>query len=254
MRSALTRLPLLDCLRGWALVNMVIFHLCYDLEVVAGVNSDWPWHREVLLWQHGILWLFVLVGGMSCALSSQRGRWLHGLRLQLWGLLVTLATVLALPSESIYYGVLTFFGSALWLTALVERSLAWAARRLPLWLWAGLTLLGVALCYRPARGVAALGDVELWRWPQWLQVDALAVLGFHSAGFASADYVPLLPHIFVFWLGYALQRWLGREHPAWLRRGAVSLLTLPGRHSLLVYLLHQPLLLAVLAALGVVEL
>jgi uncharacterized membrane protein len=71
----------------------------------------------------------------------------------------------------------------------------------------------------------------------------LWLLGFQYDGFYSADYVPFLPWSFLFllgiWFGGVLQRHrthrlLNVQCPVWL--------TWPGRHTLLIYLLHQPVL------------
>lgn len=80
----------------------------------------------------------------------------------------------------------------------------------------------------------------------WLYIDELALIGFKSGSFHSADYFPLLPNIFVMIFGWFLYSWLrlhGREQ--WLLQGNVKVFTLPGRHSLLIYLLHQPVLMGI---------
>lgn len=246
------RYPLLDFLRGTAIFSMVLYHLLYDIYVIGGANPDWPGQPSIMLWQRLGLWLFVLVGGMSCALMRDGARWQYGLRLNLLGLAITAATVIFMPAEAIYFGVLNFFGCALWLTALLEND----GRRLLSRLGGAAMpacLLGAAVLNRPAAAAVSMGGLELWRWPRWLQQDALAWLGFHSGGFASADYVPLLPHIFIFWLGFYLLGRLRKHRPAWLQAGDWRPVTLPGRHTLLIYLLHQPVLLGLLRGLGVVD-
>ncbi|MBP3485343.1 MAG: DUF1624 domain-containing protein, partial [Oscillospiraceae bacterium] len=71
-----------------------------------------------------------------------------------------------------------------------------------------------------------------------------ALLGFPQQGFYSTDYFSLLPWVFLFWTGYYLYR-LRRQEPPRLSLPAVTAL---GRHSLLVYLLHQPVVYGVLWA------
>ncbi|MCD7837730.1 MAG: DUF1624 domain-containing protein, partial [Clostridiales bacterium] len=78
---------------------------------------------------------------------------------------------------------------------------------------------------------------------------ATAFFGFPPAGFYSADYFPLLPWFFLFCAGYFAHRlWWDRwkELPL-LRRGVPGLSWL-GRHSLVGYLLHQPVLYGLLEA------
>ena len=66
--------------------------------------------------------------------------------------------------------------------------------------------------------------------------------------FFSTDYFPLLPWLFLFWAGYFLHHLLGRERLAPLRRSVCPPLGWMGRHSLVLYLLHQPVILGVLTA------
>ena len=71
----------------------------------------------------------------------------------------------------------------------------------------------------------------------------LAPLGFPDPAFRSSDYFPLLPWLFLFFTGFHLYRIV--EKSAALQRAArvkIPLLSALGRHTLWVYLLHQPLL------------
>lgn len=72
-------------------------------------------------------------------------------------------------------------------------------------------------------------------------------LGLHPLIFASADYYPLLPWIFLFLAGY----WLGvaflqRRAPEFCYREHLSALGWIGRHALIIYLVHQPVVYGVL--------
>ena len=74
----------------------------------------------------------------------------------------------------------------------------------------------------------------------------LIPFGFPQVGFETVDYVPMIPWFGVILLGYALgYTWVPKaESNVWLER-----LTWPGRHSLMIYLVHQPILMAVVFAL-----
>ena len=130
------------------------------------------------------------------------------------------------------------------LTALLEPGL----RRIPF--RAGL-LLSSALFFL-TRNVNAgewgfqglvLGQVP----PSWYQNLGTAALGFPPAGFFSGDYFSLFPWIFLYLAGWFLYEPVmkKRQLPALLEWGQPGLEWL-GRHSLPVYLAHQPLLLAVM--------
>ena len=231
------RYHLLDALRGFAIYHVIIFHFLYDVYVVYGLNPDWPYQTWVQLWQRNGCGLFVLVSGMVFALGCNTFK--RGLQLQILGLIITLATYVFAPSEVIYYGILTFFGSAMWLTLLLKVFL----QRVP----AILGMLASVVCYVLAKdvatGVASFFGRKLFEFPEWLYQNCFAILGFHSNSFYSSDYVPLLPHIFLFWFGMYLFAWLRERKLTYLLTGGnYKIFTWPGTHSLEIYILHQPIL------------
>ena len=231
------RYHLLDALRGFAIYHVIIFHFLYDVYVVYGLNPGWPYQTWVQLWQRNGCGLFVLVSGMVFALGCNTFK--RGLQLQILCLIITLATYLFAPSEVIYYGILTFFGSAMWLTLLLKVFL----QRVP----AIFGMLASVVCYvltkDVATGVAGFFGRKLFEFPEWLYQDCFAILGFHSNSFYSSDYVPLLPHIFLFWFGMYLFAWLQeRKLTHLLTGGNYKIFTWPGTHSLEIYILHQPIL------------
>ena len=231
------RYHLLDALRGFAIYHVIIFHFLYDVYVVYGLNPDWPYQTWVQLWQRNGCGLFVLVSGMVFALG--RNTFKRGLQLQILGLIITLVTVLFAPNEVIYYGILTFFGSAMWLTLLLKRFLQCVP--------AICGMLVSVACYvltkDVASGVGSFLGTNFFEFPEWLYQDYFAILGFHSNTFYSSDYVPLLPHIFLFWFGMYLFAWIReRKLTHLLNGGNYKIFTWPGTHSLEVYILHQPIL------------
>lgn len=231
------RYHLLDALRGFAIYHVIIFHFLYDVYVVYGLQPDWPYQTWVQLWQRNGCGLFVLVSGMVFALG--RNTFKRGLQLQILGLVITLVTVFFAPNEAIYYGILTFFGSAMWLTLLLKNLL--------LCVPAVAGMLASVVCYILTKDIAAgyakFFGQKVFTFPTWLYQDAFAILGFHSNNFYSADYVPWLPHIFVFWFGIYLFAWMrANDLTHLLCRGNYKIFTFPGTHSLEIYILHQPVL------------
>ena len=231
------RYHLLDALRGFAIYHVIIFHFLYDVYVVYGLNPDWPYQTWVQLWQRNGCGLFVLVSGMVFALG--RNTFKRGLQLQILGLIITLVTVLFAPNEVIYYGILTFFGSAMWLTLLLKRFL----QRVPAICGMLVSIVCYVLTKDVATGVGSFFGRKLFEFPEWLYQDYFAILGFHSNTFYSSDYVPLLPHIFLFWFGMYLFAWIREKKLTHLLIcGNYKIFTWPGTHSLEVYILHQPIL------------
>ena len=102
-------------------------------------------------------------------------------------------------------------------------------------------------------GYLGIGELQLFELPRRLySVPFLFPLGLPGPGFYSADYFPLIPWIFLFWAGLFLWRFL-RPYAEETVRGwpACRPLVWLGRHSLWVYLLHQPVLLGFIFLLSI---
>lgn len=222
------RIAWLDRARGVAVIGMVLFHLARDLEIFGWLprgttlRGGWP------LFSTLVAGGFLMLSGFSLWLAHGRGiRWPAFLRrlalLALAAGAVTLATWIATPDRFVYFGIL----HALALSAVAGLALL----RLPapaLIGLAGLILLLLARLSGPSFDHPALWWLGLAPFPR-----------------PTLDFEPMLPWFAPFLIGMALaklapRRWLTRgpaagELPAWL-----------GRHSLAVYLIHQPVLLALL--------
>lgn len=238
MEKIKQRFPLLDALRGFAIFNVVIYHFLYDIYVIYGFYPEWPSAVAISWWQKLGSSLFILISGMVFQLHDRY--WQQGFKLNLLGLAITGLTVVLMPEEAIYYGILTFFGCALWLMGLVKPVLK---RLNPLLGMAAAAVLYL-LTMEIESGYATVFGIRLWQWPAFLYCDELAVSGFKSSSFHSADYFPLLPNFWVMvfgWFAFSLLK--KKQCLYWLMTGDIKMLTVQGRHSLLIYLLHQPILL-----------
>ncbi|MCD8199341.1 MAG: DUF1624 domain-containing protein, partial [Phascolarctobacterium sp.] len=217
----------LDAARGCAIINVVIFHFFYDHYVVSGLNPAWRGDPLVVFWQLCSYGSFVLIAGMAFHLS--RNNLIRGLKLNLFGLLITLVTCIFAPRQAIYFGILNFLGCALWVTEALKKILI----KCP----AGFGALCSLLLY--ILGMIAADAGFIGTWPDFLAHNVFIPFGWHGEDFHSADYVPLLPHIFLFWSSWYFYLWLDNAKEI-LSCGDVPLLTWCGRHSLAIYLLHQP--------------
>lgn len=235
------RFDALDTIRGCALVSMILYHASWDLVYMFGV--DWPWYHGfgAYVWQQSICWTFILLSGYCASLGRRQLR--RGLTVFACGALITAVTWLFMPSNLVYCGVLTLLGASSMLLVPLKSLL----ERLP----AKAGLAGSFALFLLLRDVNAgtLGfeGLRLAALPRGLYRDHLtALLGFPPAGFFSTDYFSLLPWFFLFLTGWFLFR-LHPEAEAPDRR--VPLLTFMGRHSLPIYMLHQPVVYGVLTVL-----
>lgn len=115
------RYALLDELRGLDLVSMMLYHGCWDLVNLFGIQADWYYGLPGHLWQQSICWVFILLSGFCVQLGHhtlRRGAQVFGA-----GALVTAVTLLFMPEDRVIFGVLTLLGSAMLLTGLLEKPL-----------------------------------------------------------------------------------------------------------------------------------
>ena len=239
------RYALLDELRGLDLVSMMLYHACWDLVFLFDVNMRWYAGTPGRLWQQTICWVFILLSGFCAPFGRymlRRGTVVFGA-----GAVVTLAMLVFMPEGRVIFGVLTFLGAAMLLTGVLEPLLK---KVMPA---VGLAVSAVlfAVCYPVGLGWVGLGGWKLML-PQSLYANYFtAFLGFYPDWFYSADYFGLLPWLFLFWAGYYLHKAVGRRRMEPLRRPVCPALGWMGRHSLLLYLLHQPVIYGVLSAAAV---
>lgn len=211
------RVALLDLWRFAALCLMLAYHLLWDLEhfgaVPEGISTQ-PW---ALVLRYVCGGSFILISGAVVRYSHDPAR--RGLSVFAAGLLVSAAT--ALLGLQVYFGVLHLLGVCMLLYALP----------------------GLRRVIRPGPSVAVVclalfALTALLTYRVKVDITWIYPLGLRQEGFYSADYWPLLPWGFLFALGAWLGPKLERLRQPCLPRAAAFL----ARHSLAVYLLHQPLL------------
>ena len=227
------RYALLDELRGLDLVSMMLYHACWDMMFLFGIWMDWYAGMPGRLWQQSICWVFILLSGFCLPMGHHPYK---------RGALVTAVTVFFMPEDVVLFGVLTLLGSAMGITALLEKAL----RKIPPAVGAVVSVALFGLTYHAQLGYLGFGDGRVLL-PRFLYQNLFtAYLGFYPEGFFSTDYFPLVPWLFLFWVGFFLYQLIGRERMEPLRRSICPALGWLGRHSLVVYLLHQPVLYGVL--------
>lgn len=239
------RCHVLDALRGVAILNMAVYHAIWDLVYIFGF--DWRWYQSpaAYLWQQAICCTFIFLSGF-CLPFSRRGI-KRGIIVFLSGAVVSAVTILFTPESRILFGVLTLIGSCMMLLSFAKPLL----ERCPAAAGLSVSLLLFLLTKNISSGYLGFGPWNLWRLPEaWYSGWLTTYLGLPMPGFFSTDYFALMPWLFLFAAGYFL-------HPiAWKRGWFTALehsfskpLEWTGRHSLLIYMLHQPILYLLLSVL-----
>ncbi|MCL5780765.1 MAG: DUF1624 domain-containing protein [Firmicutes bacterium] len=216
----------LDFLRGIAILMMVVFHILYDLNTFYQVPIPYEQGPVYYIGKTAAS-LFIIVAGISCSLSRNNVK--RGAKLFALGLVITLVTSLTVPGSNIFFGILHFLGTAILLYPLFKH----LKPGLLLTLGTGIILTGFYF-----KRVAM---------PNHL----LAPLGLMGPDFYSADYYPLVPWLGLFLYGVVLGKMIYREKNSLFasfpfRQNPLNTL---GRHSLAIYLLHQPVILLLLSLL-----
>lgn len=181
------RYRLLDELRGLDLISMMLYHGMWDVVFLFGVAQKWYTGRPGFVWQQSICWVFILLSGFCLPLGHhpfRRGAVVFGA-----GALVTAVTLLFLPEDVVWFGVLTLLGSSMLLTAALDPLL----RRVPPAVGVALSALLFWVTYPTMSGFWNLPGGRL-ALPQALYASyTTAYLGFMPKSFFSTDYFPLLP-------------------------------------------------------------
>ncbi|MGV8954309.1 MAG: DUF1624 domain-containing protein, partial [Cypionkella sp.] len=229
------RFAVIDIARGVAIIAMVAYHLCWDLSYFRFIAPDVGRDPNWVIIARSILATFLFLVGVGLVLGHGRGvRWSAFWRrtsfVVLGALASTLGTYEVFPDSFVYFGVL----HAIALFSLLALPFLFA----PLWLAALLAVVVIAL---PFLFSAPLFDEKLFSW-----------IGFWQVPPPTNDLVPVFPWFAAVLVGIIAARWL-LASPLAARLAAIQpagrlprLLATLGRWSLLIYLMHQPLLLGVI--------
>ncbi len=241
-----TRLWEVDALRGVAIVMMVFFHFVWDLSFFGLYEANvlvGPWQT----FARSIATTFTFVMGVSLTLSYNReirrtgqpppfrkyflrGLWIFG-----WGMVITVATYFFVGRQFVVFGILHLLG--------LSTILAYPFLSLNKWISLAAGVLVIAAGFYIIEPLRSESSCFLW-------------LGLRQVGRSMVDYYPVFPWFGValvgIFVGYSLYPG-GQRRYSWPDLGQVAPvrgLRFLGRHSLLIYLIHQPILIGTFILLG----
>ena len=233
------RLPIVDEVRGLAIIGVVIFHFVWDLDFTGMIASGLAFHPLWIGFGRLLAGTFMFLVGVSLVLANQHVvNWGRATRriavIACAALIITAITYLVFPTAFVFYGILHAIAVA--------------------------SFLGLLLVYKPPLVLLSLG-VIVWSLPlvfadpsfdtRWL-----AWIGFSRQPPFSNDLVPIFPWLGITLVGMALTRLalnfrIDNRLSTSLQRGkGRRFLSFCGRYSLLIYLVHQPILLGLLVPLS----
>ncbi|MGA9434812.1 MAG: heparan-alpha-glucosaminide N-acetyltransferase [Roseobacter sp.] len=226
------RILALDLLRSLALLGMVIFHFVHDLEMFGYLAKGTTVTGGWALFASLIAGSFLFMAGFSMSLAhNPEIRWSAFCRrlaiIAAGAFAVTIATYVAFPDRFIFFGILHVIAVS--------------------------SVLGLFFVKAPNAVIlgAAIGAFLL---PDIFRTDALNVtfltwIGLSTQWRPSLDFLPLFPWVSPFLAGICAQRLarrtglLGKMETYFIpKRNLLQVLAWPGRRSLVIYLIHQPIL------------
>ncbi|MEZ5872311.1 MAG: heparan-alpha-glucosaminide N-acetyltransferase [Nitratireductor sp.] len=231
------RLAVIDLARGIALAAMTVFHFCWDLEMFGLVDRGFM-AQPAAIWSARIIaGSFLFLVGFSLVLA-------HGERLKIKAFLkrlaliagaaalISIATWYFTPDAFIFFGILHSIA--------VSSVIALVFLRAPWWLTA---LAGLFIVSMRSTLQTPMLDDPWWWWS-----------GLSQFIPRSNDYVPLFPYLGMVLIGVAAGKlarstgiiaMLAEARLAWFPANSLCFI---GRKSLAYYLLHQPVMIALLYA------
>jgi uncharacterized membrane protein len=236
------RFVYIDIIRSFAIINMIAFHLIWDLVYIYRFNIFWFKGDIGFIWQQTICFTFILVSGFCFSLSKKPFK--RGLTIFAGGALVSLITFVFMPENCILFGILTLIGTAMLILSAFKKPLSRVNECLGLSLSLFLFILFKNIEYGYI-GIKPLFVVEM---PEWLYSGYIsAFLGFPPRSFVSSDYFSVIPWIFLYLFGFYLYKLLEKKdllkHLKLKKvNGVIKPFIFISKGSFIIYLLHQPII------------
>ena len=235
------RYYILDSVRGLIIISMLLYHILWDLSELFGGRFGFGGDCFVL-WQKSIRYGFIILSGFCWSLGKHKLK--RAITVLVCSAIITAVTAIFMGRDIILFGVLSLLGSAMLITIPLDRLFKKINPHIGL---SFSVLLFFLLIDLEHRWISFLG-IDIYRLPRTLYRNLFtAYLGMPTASFHSTDYVPLFPWLFLFFAGYYLYH-IANKHSLLPRLCSVRIKPLEwlGRHSLIIYMLHQPVIYAIL--------
>ncbi len=245
-KPASSRVGILDEIRGFAIICMVVYHAMYDLKYLHNIDvpiffDDWfDIIRDIFAGT------FIFISGTVCRYSSNNIK--RGTQCFFIGMIMTFVLPF-FTNGTIYFGILHFLGVSMMLFGLGQKLfdllpsvVGFAISILLFILTMNVGMQYVSGTFQP--GYFGIPHLFQLHFPmEAYNIGVLFPLGLHNASFQSSDYFPLLPWFFLFIAGSyfgifakngSLPKFCYPTHIKWLAT--------VGRYTIWIYVLHQPVL------------
>lgn len=234
------RYALLDELRGFLVLCMVIYHGLLSVYSLLGIeiaDTLFEFFTPAVPFFAGA---FIVISGMMCGFSHSN--LLRGAKCLALALLVSAVTIVVssyVGDIAIYFGILHLLG----ISMLFCGAFDFALKRVNKWVGLVLSVLLFIFTYGVPNDYPDFVGIRNILPAEWYLKPYLFPLGITAPEFSSADYFPIFPWMLLFLVGYFLYRFHFVERFGGLfEPKRIKPLGFLGRHSLLIYILHQPII------------
>ncbi len=235
------RLRYIDFFRGLAIVNMVIYHLLFDLKYIFLVDMPFFSISSWFVYQQYIGMSFIFISGISSHYSKNLLK--NGLKLLGISMLISIVTALISSDIAIYFGVLHFLSLGMILLHFYKKvELKKSPQHYQFIFIASLLVFIMAY-----RSYLIEDSVYINLYPYVSKLPFSFIIGFPDESFHSSDYYPLFPWMFLMFSGYFFSK---TKYSALIESAFIKVrlfyklkfVETIGMHSQVIYLSHQIIL------------
>ena len=234
------RVFLLDEIRGFAIICMVIYHAMFILKSQFGVDVPVFFESWFDIIRDIFAGMFIFISGIMCRYSHDNVR--RGAICFLIGMVITFVTPFFMENP-IIFGILHMLGIAMILYGIFSNVLEKIPPLIGVVIFAALA----AYTWNTSNGYMGFDGFLKWNIPEAAtNAGVLFPLGIISDTFGSGDYFPLMPWFFVFLAGSYMGYWFKNgSMPRMFYRSHCRWLAAVGRVTIWIYIIHAPILLGI---------
>ena len=230
------RIEILDAIRGLCVVLMVFYHFLYNLTTFLDIPKIFIYNPVMNFLQVFFAGVFIVLCGISSNFSRSNIK--RGLIMCVVAILITISTYIFDNNMYVIFGIIHFLAFCTLTYGLIEKRF----KKLRLNFLFPTSLIVLFTMIQPI-----LSEMVF-------EVKGFSILGFTNINFLSADYFPIFPWILLFYVGvYFGEKIKLNILPEWFYTIKCEPLAYIGKKSLIIYVLHQPVLMSITYALMSIE-
>lgn len=239
-RSNRRRIYALDELRGFSVFCMVFYHAFYSFGMIFNISFFKMLLKFFMPAEPFFAAIFIIISGISSNLSHSNIS--RGAKLFAVAMAVTLVTAIVEPEYIIKFGVLHMLSVSMLIYGFMKKPLSKIPRIFGM-IFFGLLFLITYCVPEQYLGIPGLLTIDIPK--QLYSTSWLYPIGFPNAKFSSSDYFPLIPWLFAFLFGTYVGKYAAEERfPKLTYKNHLPFFSFLGRHALLIYIAHQPVIFA----------